>query len=106
MRRVCFGDLPASGVDVAVIEAQALDYFSVHVLLNGESFELMQDEEHLYHRPSVVDVNEDLSCLNIKDLYLHHTEQFQSLAQQMEMNVPEFVHLGHALTSVEHRLNS
>ena len=28
MRRVCFKDLPVTGVDVAVIEAQALNYFS------------------------------------------------------------------------------
>ncbi|MCK5881130.1 MAG: hypothetical protein KAG18_04585 [Sinobacterium sp.] len=106
MRRVCFKDLPANGVDVAVIEAQALNYFSVHVLLEGESFELMQDDTEIYHRPSVVDVNEDLSCLNIQDLYLHHSETFQNLAKDMDMNVPEFVHLGHHLSSVEHRLHS
>ena len=108
MRRVCFKDLPVTGVDVAVIEAQALNYFSVHVLLEGESFELMQDDAEIYHRPSVLDVNEDLSCLNIQDLYLHHSEGFQSLAKDinMSMDVPEFVHLGHQLSSVEHRLNS
>ena len=106
MRRVCFKDLPRGGVDVAVIEAQALNYFSVHVLLEGESFELMQDDKEIYHRPSVTDVNEDLSCLNIQDLYLHHSESFQSVAKDMEMNVPEFVHLGHKLSSVEHRLHS
>jgi len=106
MRRVCFSDLPATGIDVAVIEAKALDHFAVHVLLEGESFEVMQDDEHSYHRKSVVDVNEDLSCLSIKDLYLHHTEQFQELAQAMNVDVPEFVHLGHELKSVKPSLNS
>lgn len=106
MKRVCFEDLPTCGVEVAVIEAQALNYFSVHVLLEGESFELMQNDVEVYHRPSVLDVNEDLSCLNIKDLYLHHSEIFQSLAQEMDVNVPEFVHLGHQLSSVDHCLNS
>lgn len=104
MRRVCFKDLPVTGVDVAVIEAQALNYFSVHVLLEGESFELMQNDAEIYHRHSVLDVNEDLSCLNIQDLYLHHSEGFQSLAR--DIDIPEFVHLGHQLCSVEHRLNS
>ena len=106
MRRVCFGDLPTSGIDVAVIEAQTLDYFSVHVLVEGESFELMQDKAQIYHRPSVVDVNDDLSCLNIKDLYLHHSEEFQNLAEKLEMQVPEFVHLGHALQPSDYRLSS